>query len=343
MSLIRGHYVSGSMMRCRNPGLVAASAAVVLFFSSSQDAAAFSCEMSGWAMDVGQIDPTSTVPLDNSGRIQIRCRDGNPGDTVLLCPAIGALHSTHDKSARKMIPLSGAGSEERFVAYNLFTDAARTRVWTHPAWGAPGDVPSVRAHIREDGTAEAEFGIHSRVWPNTHSGHSGMYRGSTVPGSGDQQLFFDINSSSDQCSYTSSSTGGGEIEVLGTVIDSCTITGSDAVDFGRRGVGSGIVEAQGNISVRCTEATDFSVSLGGGAQNNILDRRMSKGSDMISYQLYTDPGRSSIFGDGVRGSQRAGTGMNAADVNVPVYGLADLSKNPPAGEYSDRVIITVTY
>jgi spore coat protein U-like protein len=105
--------------------------------------------------------------------------------------------------------------------------------------------------------------------------------------------------------------------------------------------------------VRCTRGTGFTVSLNGGGGGNIAARRMASTgtpAEQLQYQLYTDAGRNTTFGDGTTGSTVGGTGAGMGvpqTQNVTVYGrVPDNAANQAAAvlaDYTDSVTITVTY
>lgn len=104
-------------------------------------------------------------------------------------------------------------------------------------------------------------------------------------------------------------------------------------------------DIQGDIVWVCTSGTNTVIQLNGGGSGNILARTMA-GPSALPYQLYTDAGRSQIFGDGTTGSDVgvAGTGYATPD-NVTVYGRVTQGDAQSAtnGNYNDTVVVTIIF
>jgi spore coat protein U-like protein len=289
-------------------------------------------------VDFGTIDPTSTQPVDTTLTANIVCTGGPANGAIQVCPALGSQYSTDDGSARRMkLPTDPASS----VTTNLFTDPARTEVWAHPEWTGTGGVPSSTIQLDGNGNGRATFTIYARAWPATHIGPSGNYQ-NNIPAN-QQHIYYEMPPVQGECTFNNRwPDSGNTISMFATVIPACTVTGTQTVDFGE-GASTGRLDARGSISVRCTQDTEFTVALNGGGEGDILNRKMRMGNETIAYQLYTDTSRTTIFGDGTQGVAPPGIGLNATDVNFPVYGRVDLQALPKPGTYTDTVIVTVSY
>lgn len=133
-------------------------------------------------------------------------------------------------------------------------------------------------------------------------------------------------------------TANGTLDVQATVINTCVVATSPVV-FSN--VGLDEVTANGAITVNCTNTSAFTVALDGGDAGDISARTLSHTTLPASfgYQLYTDAGLTTVWGDGVTGSQANGTGPSQT---LTVYGRTT-STPDTAGAYSDEVQVTVTY
>jgi spore coat protein U-like protein len=103
--------------------------------------------------------------------------------------------------------------------------------------------------------------------------------------------------------------------------------------------GSSPLEGVGNINVSCDVATNFSISLGTGT-GSYSTRLMSSGANQMNYNLYRDPARLLVWGDGTANTS---TVSAEAGGDFTVYARAVSGQNLPAGSYSDILIVTVTY
>ncbi|MFN4184601.1 MAG: spore coat U domain-containing protein [Hyphomonas sp.] len=139
-----------------------------------------------------------------------------------------------------------------------------------------------------------------------------------------------------QGAYAATATG--TLDVQATVVNTCVVLTTPVVFAG---VGLDEVTANGSITVNCTNTSAFTVALDGGDSGNISARTLTHASlpASFNYQLYTDAGLTTVWGDGVTGSQADGAGPSQT---LTVYGRTT-STPDTAGAYSDEVQVTVTY
>jgi spore coat protein U-like protein len=131
---------------------------------------------------------------------------------------------------------------------------------------------------------------------------------------------------------------------------SCTVTAT-GVSFGNYiPVDSTSNDSSGTVRVRCTMLLalggSFTVDLSTGSSGNYAQRTLRNGSSVLAYNLYTDPARSIVLGDGTGGSSRITENFSALlgiDRTVTVYGRIAGRQNVPPGSYNDTIIVTVTY
>jgi len=72
-----------------------------------------------------------------------------------------------------------------------------------------------------------------------------------------------------------------------------------------------------------------------------LRRLQDSGSNVLTYSLYQDSGRNTVWGNtALTGVSHTGTG---SATSVTVYGQIAAGQNVPAGNYSDVVVATVTF
>ena len=129
----------------------------------------------------------------------------------------------------------------------------------------------------------------------------------------------------------------------------CTIT-LNPLSFGMyTPAGTVHLDAVSDITVRCVaQAGTYSVSIGPGFSGNQLLRTMlAGGADILNYNLFRDPARTQIWGDGtpptfvVIGSR---TGVGRPTVNVhSLYGRVFSGQTPNPGSYADNLLVTVLF
>ncbi|RNF84913.1 Csu type fimbrial protein [Montanilutibacter psychrotolerans] len=136
-------------------------------------------------------------------------------------------------------------------------------------------------------------------------------------------------------------------DVTITIQSSCTVNTPAATDvaFGTHPSTDTNIDAAGQLNVNCTPGTDYTISLDEGLNaggGGVAARAMiNGGTDLVPYQLYTDSGRTDIWGETIGTDTVAGTGTGAVQA-YQVYGRVP-SAGFPADSYSDTVTATVTY
>jgi spore coat protein U-like protein len=69
---------------------------------------------------------------------------------------------------------------------------------------------------------------------------------------------------------------------------------------------------------------------------------MTSGGATVNYTLYSDSGRTTIWGNTVGTNTVAATG-NGTGQNYTVYGRVSSQTTPAPGTYTDTITVTVTY
>jgi spore coat protein U-like protein len=139
--------------------------------------------------------------------------------------------------------------------------------------------------------------------------------------------------------------------VTASVTANCTIT-TAPVAFGAydpvSANATSALNGAGTVSVTCTNGATTAVTLGqgsnaaGGSTAAAPARRLNDGgANYLTYSLYSNTGRTTIWGDTV-GTSVAHTGTGTLTA-LTVYGAVDAGQNVPAGSYSDTVVATITF
>lgn len=141
------------------------------------------------------------------------------------------------------------------------------------------------------------------------------------------------------------------LSVTATVTANCTIS-TAPVAFGNYDPvvanATSALNGTGTITVTCTSGDATNITLGQGADADSgstdaapLRRMKDAGTDVLSYALYQDSARTTVWGNTLAtGVNETGTGVAQ---NVTVYGAVAAGQNVPAGSYSDTVVATVTF
>lgn len=136
-------------------------------------------------------------------------------------------------------------------------------------------------------------------------------------------------------------------QVTATVANACAVSATDLA-FGTYNQTAGT--ATDNIStvtVNCTTDAAYTVALsaGTGTGATVASRKMASGAtNLLSYTLYRDSGRTQLWGVTTGTDTVPGTG-NGTGQALTVYGriFANQSATAPAGSYADTVTATVTF
>lgn len=141
-----------------------------------------------------------------------------------------------------------------------------------------------------------------------------------------------------------------DLEVSAVVEANCTIT-TETLDFGSYDPvyahRSTSLTGTGSVKVICTLGAPVTIGLGQGsnADDGSTDgspaRRMTNGSAFLSYDLFSDAGLVSPWGNTTEADvESTGTGD---EVTLTVYGEIPAGQNVPTGNYTDTVVATVTF
>jgi spore coat protein U-like protein len=146
---------------------------------------------------------------------------------------------------------------------------------------------------------------------------------------------------------------------IGDPISSCTIL-VDPVEFGDYSTISRTpTTSSGRVELRCggnVITTEARVTLSAGTSGRFQERTMLHGADRLIYNLYTDPGRQMVAGDGTQGTsilipspaeqslKRFRGGLLAVSNAVfRIYGKIEPSQSVAAGEYTDTIQVIVEF
>jgi spore coat protein U-like protein len=129
-----------------------------------------------------------------------------------------------------------------------------------------------------------------------------------------------------------------------TITAACTIVSAATLNFGSQGVLTANVDQSSTIQVQCTNTTPYNIGLnaGTGAGATVAVRKMTSGGATINYSLYTDSGRSTVWGNTVGTDTVSATGNGSAQ-STTVFGRVPPQTTPAPATYTDTITVTVTY
>lgn len=141
---------------------------------------------------------------------------------------------------------------------------------------------------------------------------------------------------------TSSTTMG----VSANVTNNCTIA-TNPIAFGSYDPvvshASSNLDAAGAVTIACTKGAVTSIGLDTGSNASSSTRRLASGSDFITYELYQDSSRSTVWGNSGAALYNSGTAPSKDSRTFQVYGRIVAGQDVTAGSYTDTVTATVNF
>ena len=313
----------------------------LLFALGVPDAGAQTCTSTNPSANYGAVDILSGAASPTTSSFTVTCT-GTAGRTVRVCIEFGAGSNVGGSLTQRS--LINQANSAIGLNHEIYTNSGHTAVWgssgtSITAYGTGGTqldlvIPNGGSVTSAAQTAYAQIlAAQPTTVPGTYiwfTGSPGLIFGYLTAAScptGGQQTFRGTNASS----WTAT-------------ISAICLVSATTVDFGSNGVLAGTIDGAGSLSVQCTNTTPYVVSLGLGTGTGVLlptARKMTKGTETVTYGLYSDVNRAVAWGTGAGQTvSGAGTG-NAA--SIPVYGRIPSQTTPSAGVYNDTVVVTVTY
>ena len=116
-------------------------------------------------------------------------------------------------------------------------------------------------------------------------------------------------------------------------------------------------DSTGNVSVVCTYLSGgatqlaYTVKLSAGNSGTYVLRRMNSASNLLNYNLFSDAGRTAVWGDGTAGTTVVsasftlgpGVGNGLRQDSLPVYGRIPARQDVLDGAYTDAIVVTLTF
>lgn len=143
-------------------------------------------------------------------------------------------------------------------------------------------------------------------------------------------------------------TATGTLSVTANVAAVCSVgVATNLLPFGTYTSGVAL-DVNGTLQVTCTATANYNIALdaGSGVGATIPTRILTNPSPAgtLQYTIYTDPTRTTVWGNGTTGSTVAGVGTGAAQsVTVPGRIFASQTGTVSPGNYTDTVNITVNF
>ena len=300
------------------------------------NALAQSCSFSINTLEFGTITVGSGSSVDTTSTLNASCT-GTPGTTVRVCVSLDAGSGSAAGGGSPRYMKNGTNA----LAYNLYTDAARSNVWGSSSGllGLLGPA-SLSVPLNAQGVGSTSQPVYGRIASGQQALPAGFYQ-SLFTGA-DSRISYQYLSALN-CLAILSPAVNVPFTVQANILTSCTLSAT-TLDFGSTTNLNQIIDGVGTITATCQNATPYSIALSGGnaGATDPSQRKMSKGSDNITYGLYQDPSRTTQWGDVIGSNVRSLIGLGTSQA-ITVYGRIPVQPTTPPGTYTDTVIVTLTY
>lgn len=302
-------------------------------------AAAQTCTAtSSITIDFGTVNNLSGGDRDVDQTISIHCT-ATLALTVRACLGIPAGSGGAGANLTPRYLASGGN----LLQYNIYSDASHTVVWGNLSLllNQVGfvDIPLVSTGVLS-AAGDGTLTLRGRLPAGQGTAAIGTYQSTATMSLAYAQLLGGVTCGSLLLIPNISI----PLTVKAAIVKKCEFNSADLLDFGTRGLLTAAVLAQADIRSTCTVGTPYTVALNQGAAPGatIATRQMRRSGASIFYQLYTDMGRTTVWGDGTTGVVVGDTGDGTSRA-LRVYGKVPVQATPAAGTYTDSVVITVTY
>ena len=322
-------------------GLCLAGAALAVAITGIKSAtAAVSCSISAITASYGSVDILSGAIDDTTGTFTVTCSGGSASQSIRLCLEMGAGATALGPSNERVLR-----SASDYIDQEFYFDAARTQVWG--AWGTTVTAYPVAspAGIQQDvtlngsGNGTFNYTVYGRIFGSQQTKTPGSY---TWTGSS-PAVQYRATSGATACP-TGGSTAASSGSTFSATINSNANVSTSGVNFGSVSFMTSNTDATGTVTVQATNTTPYNVGLGagGGSGATVATRKMTNGANTVTYSLYSDVSRTTVWGNTIGSDTVTGTG-SGNNQSLTVYGRAPVQSSKPPGTYTDTVVVTVTY
>ncbi|PIX61765.1 MAG: hypothetical protein COZ47_00225 [Lysobacterales bacterium CG_4_10_14_3_um_filter_64_11] len=145
----------------------------------------------------------------------------------------------------------------------------------------------------------------------------------------------------------------GSFQVTANVVASCRVTSTTDIAFGTYDPAdannTAALDASGDISVRCVKGTAANVAIEQGASPAAGSscttplRRMAGGTEFLSYGIFQDAARTTVWGCTTTNDQSFTATSVATPTTLSTYGRIPAGQDVGVGAFADTVNVTVTF
>lgn len=311
--------------------LCSVSAAILFFGNTDHAKAAPSCAVTPTGLAFGEVSSAilSNSTQATSGSISFSCTGFGKGSTLRVCISLGDYTSSPNNRA-----MSSGGNK---LNYNIYSDAGRNTVW-----GTATDGGIVTRDVAmSGGNASGSVPVYGNVLSAQTTAVVGSYSHTLVANSTN---VFMAGSTNNACtSFVAQYTLQFSSTNTASISNNCTLNSTN-LNFGTAGFLLSNVDTTNTLSVKCINSTPYTMSLdnGLGSGATASARKMTSSSNTVTYSIYSDIGRSSVWGNTVGTNTVSGTGTGTTQ-SFTGYGRVPPQTTPAPGAYSDTIVAGITF
>ena len=300
-----------------------------LFFLVAVPTSGFSqtCTVSMPAIAFGTVDVLPGAAVDVTSTITVVCSGGSAiGQRICISLDAG---SANDGTSRQLI--GPAGARTRF---DIYKNPARTQLWG--SWVTGYNNEGLQVDVAQNSTTPVT--VYGRFLGAQQTASPGTYS-STF--SANPHIRYG-NKSQTPCP-AGNRTATTSTSATATVLSSCNVSAT-SVNFGTTSILASNIDATDTLTVQCSSALPYTVSLSGGnsGASDPTQRKMAFGAQQVIYGLYRDAARTLPWGSTAGMNTASGNGTGLAQ-SLTVFGRIAPQVTPLPGIYSDVIVATVAY
>ena len=305
---------------------------VACWLALSPGSAAGACALSTQTLTFGTINPQSSATIYTSGTARVSCTGLQNDANFSVCLAIGPGDAPGSTFASRTI--TSGGNKIPIVIKS--SPAASQEIGTGSRYPQAGPI-SFMTNSNGDGSVTFPMSIALSgplaVPPGTYS--------NTFIGMNFEATYVDGIRS--ECGRSGTKAVGGRLTVQAVVVAGCSVTAS-AMNFGSVSILTSAISATSTISLSCTKGVTASIALDNGQTGTSpVSRQLRSGSSAIRYGIYRDSSHIFPWGQ-TTGSDTVSVQMGAStSATVTAYGIVPAQGTPVPGNFTDVVMVTITY
>lgn len=311
---------------------------VLAFFMQAITASAQVCSFSNTGVDFGNVNLTGGAVVTSTGTFDATCT-GTPGQSVDICANFDAGSGGVDASGDPRYMVQGSTK----LNYNLARNNSGKQIWGSYLWAPSPVPPNLKIKLDKNGNGTASLTVYGRIYGAQTTTPTGTFI-ATFSGA-QSQVDYGYNGVFNCGATLSSRVQNVPFVVRVTNNSTCAVTTTN-LDFGAQSDLSVAKLATNSIYITCTPGTAYTIGMSNGSSgaSSPTLRKMTNAAttDYVGYSIYRDAARTQVWGDGVSGGMPSATGNGLAQ-SFTGYGIVPAQASPSPLDYTDTLIVTITY